>query len=70
MSIEIQATYEDGLLRPEHPLPLAEHQRVKLTIETGMTVARSSYGLIGWRGDPAVVRKIACEPEHGALESP
>jgi sugar diacid utilization regulator len=51
-------------------LPLEEHQRVKVVIETTTTVARQNYGIIGWTGDPEVVRKVALKPEHGVLESP
>ena len=70
MSIETEAVYEDGKLKLDHPLPLKEHQRVKVIIETTTTVARQNYGIIGWTGDPEVVRKVALKPEHGVLESP
>ncbi len=70
MSIETEAVYENGALRLDHPLPLEEHQRVKVVIETVTTVARQNYGIIGWTGDPEVVWKLALEPEQGALESP
>lgn len=29
MSLEVDAVYEDGVLKPASPLPLAEHQRVR-----------------------------------------
>lgn len=28
----VSAVYEDGILRPSEPLPLAEHQRVSVTV--------------------------------------
>jgi predicted DNA-binding antitoxin AbrB/MazE fold protein len=34
MSITIEATYEDGVLKPVRPLPLKEHDKVAVTIET------------------------------------
>lgn len=34
MTMQIEATYENGLLRPLAPLPLPEHAHVTLTIET------------------------------------
>jgi predicted DNA-binding antitoxin AbrB/MazE fold protein len=33
MTITIDATYEDGVLKPTEALPLAEHARVRLTAE-------------------------------------
>ena len=69
MSLEIDATYENGVLKLDKPLPLHEKQRVKVTIEEfekpGLT-----FGLIGWVGDPDVVRRIALDPEFGIQESP
>jgi predicted DNA-binding antitoxin AbrB/MazE fold protein len=36
MSFELEATYENGVLKLGQPLPLAEHQRVKVVVqETG-----------------------------------
>jgi len=70
MSIETEAVYENGTLKLDHPLPLKEHQRVKVVIETTTTVARRNYGIIGWTGDLEVVRDLAMQPEQGILESP
>jgi predicted DNA-binding antitoxin AbrB/MazE fold protein len=70
MSIEIEATYENGILKLDRTLPLAEHQRVKVVIETTISVAQRSYGIIGWTGDPEVVRKMALDADQGVLESP
>ncbi|HEY2414994.1 MAG TPA: antitoxin family protein [Pirellulaceae bacterium] len=33
MTITIDATYEDGVLKPAEPLPFAEGTRVRVTIE-------------------------------------
>lgn len=70
MSIEFEAVYENGVLKPEGPLPLLEHQRVTVVVQGKLGVARSSYGIIGWQGDPETVRKIAIAPEFGAADSP
>ena len=29
---QIEAVYEDGLLRPSHPLQLAQHERVRILV--------------------------------------
>ena|SRR5947208_1956400 len=33
MTITIDATYEDGVLKPARPLPLSEHAQVRVTVE-------------------------------------
>jgi len=34
MTITVQATYEDGVLKPATPLPFVEHQQVEIEILT------------------------------------
>ncbi len=68
-AIEVEATYENGILKLDHPLPLGEQQRVRVTIQEKVSRARQSYGLMGWNGDPAVLRRIAEDPEFGVEES-
>ena len=70
MAFEIQAVYENGVLKPEKPLPLDEHQRVTVVVQERRGVAASTYGVIGWKGDPEVVRKVAIDPKFGVAESP
>jgi predicted DNA-binding antitoxin AbrB/MazE fold protein len=70
MAIEVDAVYENGLLKPDHVLPLAERQRVRIIVQPDATVTRQSYGIIGWQGDPEAVRRVALDPEHGVAESP
>lgn len=69
MSLEIDATYEDGVLKPDQPLPFADRQRVKITVDSSRKL-RDGFGMIDWQGDPEVVRKIALDPEYGVHESP
>lgn len=33
MAITVEAVYENGVLKPEKPLPLAEHEKVRVTVE-------------------------------------
>ncbi len=70
MSFVVDAVYEHGTLKLDKPLPLQENQRVKVTVEQQEAAAELPYGLIGWTGDPEVVRRIALDPEFGVLESP
>ncbi len=70
MSLEIDATYEDGVLKLDRPLPFSKHQRVKATVATPGRKLRDSFGIIDWQDDPEVVRKIALDPKYGVHESP
>ena len=70
MTITIEAVYENGVLRPTQPLPLSEHEKVNVTIESGRSWADRTAGLLKWTGDPGVLRRIAEDDEFGILESP
>ena len=50
MSLEIEATYENGVLKPSQALPLQEGQRVKFTIEPARSAVERLSGLIQWKG--------------------
>jgi predicted DNA-binding antitoxin AbrB/MazE fold protein len=70
MSITVDATYEDGVLKPKEPLSLAEHAQVRITILPPVSRVQESYGLLSWKGDPEILRRIACDDEFSILESP
>lgn len=75
MVLEVDATYADGMLTLDQALPLREQSRVRVSIdvpnETAKTLqGRVSYGLIGWTGDPQILRQIAESDEAGLQESP
>jgi predicted DNA-binding antitoxin AbrB/MazE fold protein len=70
MVLTIEATYENGVLKPAQPLPLKEHETVRITVEPGLTWAERTAGMLHWTGDPEVLRRIAEDDEFGILESP
>jgi len=70
MSLEVEATYEDGVLKPNQPLPLREHERVIISVKPRISRIRQAAGLIRWTGDPAGLKAIAEDLESGILESP
>ena len=76
MTITVEAVYENGVLRPAQALPFAEHERVEVVVRTpadvqaALDAVRRSYGMLEWKGDPAVVERIALDPEFGIEESP
>jgi predicted DNA-binding antitoxin AbrB/MazE fold protein len=70
MAIVVEATYENGVLTPAQPLPLGEHERVRVTIEPELGWADRTAGLLQWTGDPEVLRRIAEDDEFGILGAP
>ena len=70
MTLTVEAIYEDGVLKPTQPLPLTEHEKVRITIEPAMSVARQTAGMVPWFGDAELLERIAKDPEFGILESP
>jgi len=67
--LEIEAVYENGILKPVQPLPLEEHQHVRLTIQVKISRIRQSAGLIRWKGSAEELERVALDPEFGPEES-
>ena len=69
MPITIEAIYENGVLKPSQPLPLDEHEPVRITIEPRIGWAERTAGMLQWTGDPEVLRRIAEDDEFGIHEA-
>ena len=80
MPIVVQAVYENGMLKPDQPLPLEEHQQVRVLVypasgqpampsDEAESLVRRSYGLLGWTGDLETLRRLAEDPEFDPQES-
>jgi len=70
MTITVEATYEDGSLKLSQPLPLQEHEKVQVTVQSKRSVAEESAGMLKWTGDAETLERLACDPEFSILESP
>ena len=70
MAIVVEATYENGVLKPAEPLPLAEHEKVLITVNSALSRVRATAGLLGWKGDAETLERIAMDPEFGLEECP
>ena len=70
MSFVVDATYEDGVLKPNDPLPFNERERVRVTVESKASVAQQTAGMISWKGDAEVLHQLAEASEFGISESP
>jgi predicted DNA-binding antitoxin AbrB/MazE fold protein len=66
----VEATYENGVLKPDQPLPLAEHEKVQITVNMAVSRVRATAGLIRWKGDAETLERIALDPEFGIEECP
>jgi predicted DNA-binding antitoxin AbrB/MazE fold protein len=64
MTLTVEATYENGVLKPAAPLPLKEHEKVRVTVHAGPSRARQTAGLIGWKGDAETFERILAEAEE------
>jgi predicted DNA-binding antitoxin AbrB/MazE fold protein len=65
MAITVEAVYENGVLKPTQPLPLQEHEKVRIHVETvpeAVRRVRQSAGLIRCT-DPALIEWAARDPE-------
>jgi predicted DNA-binding antitoxin AbrB/MazE fold protein len=70
MALTVEAVYENGVLKPAGPLPLKEHEKVRITVEQGDSPLVRAYGIIGWTGDAETLERIALDPEFLPEESP
>jgi predicted DNA-binding antitoxin AbrB/MazE fold protein len=68
--LEIEAVYENGILKLPRQLPLAGGQRLTITIHPPGGVVRQSYGLLQSTPSADELTRSAMDPECGILESP
>jgi predicted DNA-binding antitoxin AbrB/MazE fold protein len=61
--LSAEATYENGTLKLEQPLPLEPHERVWVTVHRGISRARQTAGLMGWKGSAELADRFAMDPE-------
>lgn len=64
MAITIEAIYENGVLKPIQPLPLKEHERVQVTVETPPLNILQTQGILGWTGTHEELEQILADAEE------
>jgi predicted DNA-binding antitoxin AbrB/MazE fold protein len=75
MTITIEAIYENGVLKPCEPLPLANKDRVQVTVQTSTIVelapdaVEESYGLVKWTGDKVTLDRLIMDAEFDPEEA-
>jgi predicted DNA-binding antitoxin AbrB/MazE fold protein len=48
--VDLEAVYENGILKLPHALPLQEGQKVRITIHPTGSAVKRLYGLLKWKG--------------------
>jgi predicted DNA-binding antitoxin AbrB/MazE fold protein len=70
MRITVEATYENGVLKPTRPLPLKEHDKVQITVHVETDSIVQAYGILGWTGDAETLERLARDHEFDPTEGP
>lgn len=70
MTITIEATYEDGVLKPSGPLPLKDHETVRISIHPPASWVDETYGIAGWTGGHETLQPFALDPALDPQEAP
>jgi predicted DNA-binding antitoxin AbrB/MazE fold protein len=63
MTLTIEAVYENGVLKPAQPLPLQEHERVRITVHPRIANLADAYGIMGFQGTAEEADYFAMDPE-------
>ena len=63
--LEIEAVYEQGILKLPRELPLTEGQKVTITIHPPGSVVQHLYGMIPWTRDPEELHRFLEDPDEG-----
>ena len=69
MTKRVEAIYENGVLKPTQPLPLREHERVQITVQTPSNWVQETAGMIQWSGDHETLRRLAEDVEFDPQEN-
>jgi len=64
MAIVVEAVYQNGVLKPDRPLPLKEDEKVRVTVESQPSPVLQTYGIIGWKGTHEELEQILAEAEE------
>ena len=63
MPITVEATYENGVLKPARPLPLKEREQVQITVHPRVSNLADLYGIMGFKGAVEEADYFAMDPE-------
>ena len=69
MSLQIEAVYENGVLKPSQKLPLQEGQKVTVTIQPVGSAVQRFCGSLRWTRDPEELRRYLNDPDESSWGS-
>jgi predicted DNA-binding antitoxin AbrB/MazE fold protein len=69
MGLEIEVTYENGVLKLPRLLPLEDGVQITITIHASKQGVKKGYGLLPWKGTHEELEHFALDPEFGPEES-
>jgi predicted DNA-binding antitoxin AbrB/MazE fold protein len=70
MSLTVEAVYENGVLKLLQPVALPEHEHVQVTIHPKTGWVQETAGILGFKGDPEELRRLAVHPESDLEDEP
>lgn len=68
--LEIEAVYENGILKLPRLLPLSDGQKVTVIVRPPGDIVERCYGLLQSTRSPEELERNAMDPELGIAESP
>jgi predicted DNA-binding antitoxin AbrB/MazE fold protein len=66
MTLIVEAPYQNGVLKPAHPLPLQENESVRVTVHSRGSLAEQTAGMMDWKGDAETLERLLAENEEDA----
>ncbi len=69
-SLIVEATYENGVLKPDKPLPFKEREKVQITVHSPVERVRATAASLPWNGDIETLDRVILDTEFGVRESP
>ena len=69
MNFEVEAVYENGVLKPEQGLPLAEGQKVTVSVKSAESAAKRFCGSFRWARDPDELHRYLSDPDESSWGS-
>jgi predicted DNA-binding antitoxin AbrB/MazE fold protein len=63
MAIIVEATYENGVLKPSEPLPWKDGAKVHIAVSSLDSPILKAYGIMGFKGSAEEAEYFALHPD-------